>query len=294
MQNRPKSVGGPLPGGPSITPHFWALGNSWSKSQIFSSALNLTRHSLPSMPISSSVRNYRSAARRRGRRSRYGRNRSYSVTGPWRSPAGYAKPGGPFRPPGTKLIRQPAPTKIHRFRRSYITNVPFTTDVTGVAPSISLGAALNLLPGFSSFQTLFDVYRIVSVTASIASTDGNTDDIASVVTRQFPTLLLANDVDDAGTVTTNQLLERDNVMVYRMGDLASNAITHEVPTFCTLDASGTGATNGSSPVQSPWLDIGDADDVAHGTTKMALIGTGATTYNFNVIFSVIVDCKYGR
>lgn len=235
-------------------------------------------------------RNYRAASRRRRTSARYRRRAMHRSAPDVNRGTAY-----PFRRPITALIRQPLPSRIHRFRR-FINDDSFvftTPTLSPWSPIKAMRTNFGNLPSFSEFSALFDQYRITNITVHLSFVGGNTDDIDNLTGRQLPVVYMVKDIDDtvSGGADTEELLERGNLEVIHMGEMAGNTFVLDVPTYCLNDIAGVDSASAASsnPIRSPWIDVANAG-VNHGAIKIGVKGTPDRTYSFSTTWSVNFEC----
>lgn len=109
---------------------------------------------------------------------------------------------------------------------------------------------------------------------------------------QLPVVYTVPDVGDENALTFQEVLEHSKM---RMHQIQSNGKIYKkfyVPTYVENVITGLDdlITYSAEPTKSPWIET-TRNDLTHGTLKMAVSGSPATTYSFKRIFTVRFLCK---
>lgn len=174
---------------------------------------------------------------------------------------------------------------VHHFKRSF-QGTAITASAAGGNPQ-ALYFTFNMLPNYTEFTNLFDMYRVnflvLKLVPSITGADGN----PSASSIALPNIHSALDYDDS-TVPTDvpYLLQYSNHRMTRGHQIHKRAFRPAID----LDVSGLDA---SAPKWKQWINLATVT-CAHRGVKLYVeqafgVGVGALTYN--VYWDVYFSCK---
>lgn len=197
---------------------------------------------------------------------------------------------------GATPYRSLAYRNVYRFQRASFTPqwAPTTNAEGYYFNSVVANGILNIngftMPNISDFSNLFDQYKILSYSLELIPRWSGLD-ISGDNAPGLPTIYWIYDMDDSTAPSTiSELMERPKVRKRVMK--GPTMLYVKYPCVAGMVYRST-TTTGYSAKRSPWIDMNDSN-VPHYGIKYAIVGTGTTTYTFDVKVTWNFMCKNVR
>lgn len=171
--------------------------------------------------------------------------------------------------------------RIYSFEKSYSVGTISSSTTLDVASAITF--QLSSFPEASSFQTIFDAWRISQVRVVF------TPQAIGLNSTNVPPLTTVIDYDDSTALTQASLLEYDTAMTTMQGQVHIRVLN---PRKAVAEYSGTAFTGYGQAPQSQWSDTNSTNTPYYGLKYVLPLAAAVQTYT--VTATVLLQFRNSR